>query len=474
MRVLLVNTNRMQPPVAPLALDYLGATLRWHGHQVDLLDLCLAADASAAVDRQLAAAEYQLIGLTFRNTDECYYPGREWFVDHLPALVARLRRGSDARLVLGGVGYSILPQAVLAASGADCGIGGEGEFALLALANGEPEPPGLMRRDSDTWRLVPPTPGDLAALPPMPRELVDNETYLRLGGQLGFETKRGCAAHCIYCADPLAKGRTVRLRPPAAVAAELAALASRDLNWLHTCDAEFNRPLEHALAVCEAILAAGLGDRLHWYAYCAPTPFPPELAQAMRRAGCVGINFGADSADPAQLRRLGRDFQPDDIAAAVAACRREGLATMLDLLLAGPGETAQTVQTSLAAMRAIAPDRVGLSVGLRVYPGTPLAALAARQPEALHAPGVADGDFVRPAFYFAPPLGLEVFPLIGGIVGDDPRFFFADPTAADRNYNYSGNDVLTGAIARGYRGAYWDILRRLQDGLPPQAPAGTP
>ena len=35
------------------------------------------------------------------------------------------------------------------------------------------------------------------------------------------------------------------------------------------------------------------------------------------------------------------------------------------------------------------------------------------------------------------------------IVADDPLFFFSDPTDADRNYNYSGNDVLSEAIRYG-------------------------
>ena len=314
--------------------------------------------------------------------------------------------------------------------------------------------------------MSPPRPGDLAALPPMLRDLVDNARYYREGGQLGFETKRGCAAGCIYCADPVAKGRSVRLRPPAAVAEELAGLAERGILHLHTCDAEFNRPLEHALAVCEALIARGLGERLRWYAYCAPTPFPDALAGAMRRAGCAGINFGADSGDDGMLRRLGRDYHAADVRAAAETCRRHGIVSMIDLLLGGPGETAESVRRSLEFLRAAAPERIGLSVGVRIYPGTPLAALARREPAALRGPGAADGDFVRPTFYLAPALGEGIFPLISGIVDGDRRFFFSDPTAEDRNYNYSGHDLLRDAIRRGYRGAYWDVLRRLQDGLP--------
>lgn len=467
-RFLFVNTNRMQPPIAPVALDYLAATLRQAGHTADLLDLCFAADPLEALDRQLTGPGYDAVALTFRNTDDCYYPGRSWFVPELAGVVRRLRAGTAAPIVLGGVGFSVMPQAILETVEADAGVAGEGEWALIQWAAGGRDVPGLITRSHGHWLAQPPRPGVLSRLPPMRRDFVDNLRYYRAGGQIGFETKRGCAATCIYCADPVAKGRSVRVRPPEAVAEELAALESQGIRHLHTCDAEFNRPLDHALAVCESLRVRGLGRRLRWYAYCAPTPFPEDLAIGLRRAGCAGVNFGADSGDAGMLRRLGRDHTPADLAAAVQRCRNQGLACMLDLLLGGPGETSATVRHSLDFLRAIAPDRIGLSVGVRVYPGTPLARLAEREPTALRGPGAATGGFVAPTYYLSPELCEGIFPLIRSRVGEDRRFFFADPTDGDRNYNYNANQVLAEALARGYRGAYWDILRRVQEGLPPE------
>ena len=57
--------------------------------------------------------------------------------------------------------------------------------------------------------------------------------------------------------------------------------------------------------------------------------------------------------------------------------------------------------------------------------------------------------------------------LIDGMIRGDRRFFFYDPARPDVDYNYNANEVLTDAIAKGYRGAYWDILRRVQDGAEP-------
>ena len=46
-------------------------------------------------------------------------------------------------------------------------------------------------------------------------------------------------------------------------------------------------------------------------------------------------------------------------------------------------------------------------------------------------------------------------------IANDPRFLFFNPDDPGKNYNYNANQVLVEAIRDGYRGAYWDILRRI-------------
>ena len=43
-KVLMVNPNRMCPPIAPIALDYLAESLRWHGYDPCLCDLAFSDD----------------------------------------------------------------------------------------------------------------------------------------------------------------------------------------------------------------------------------------------------------------------------------------------------------------------------------------------------------------------------------------------------------------------------------------------
>jgi radical SAM superfamily enzyme YgiQ (UPF0313 family) len=477
--MLLINTNRMTPPIAPIGLEYIASAVADAGLAVDVLDLCLSEDPRRAVIEYFARHSPRLVGLSFRNVDDCFWPSARSFVGDLGALVADIRRVSDARIVLGGVGFSIFGRQIVQETGADFGIRGDGEEALAALRRGLDGPgrladvPGLIYRPAGGGDLIanPPAWPDRLAVPAR-RDVLDNATYLRLGGQIGLETKRGCPRSCAYCADPLAKGHRPRLRPPGQVADEVEALLRQGVDVLHTCDCEFNLPHEHALAVCHEMIRRGLVGKLRWYAYLAVTPFDAELAEAMARAGCAGINFTGDAASATMLAAYAQPHRGEDLERSVCLCRRHGIAAMVDLLLGGPGETPQTARESIESLKRIAPDCVGAALGLRVYPGTSAARQIAAMGPMETNPGIRrryDGsvDLLQPTFYISPALGPSPARLIRDLIGDDRRFFppaeEAGPAGggAAGDHNYNDNSALVAAIAAGARGAYWDILRKL-------------
>lgn len=481
MRVLLVNTNRMKPAIAPIGLDYLADSLAAAGHETRLLDLCFSENVLADLESTVRDFSARVIGVSVRNTDDCYFSGGAFFLPEVREVICTLKKLTDAPVVLGGVGFSVTPEAVMNYCEADYGIAGEGELAFVEFLAafeqgiGHENVPGLLWRVNGIIRRNPQRDADLGLLPPRTRSFVDNARYFREGGQAGFETKRGCNMDCIYCADPVSKGRRIRLLPPAAVVAELQALLSQGIDCFHTCDCEFNIPMEHAKAVCREIIRAGLGEKIRWYAYCSPAPFDDELAGLARRAGCAGIDFGADSGSNAMLARLGRHFSREDLVRTAGLCRAHGITFMYDLLLGGPGETRQTVRETIELMRQINADCVGLSMGVRVYEGTPLARSVresgtAASSAAIHGAKDDNPGFLRPVFYVSPELGTELVDYVRGLVGSDERFFLPCAEPAESNYNYSDNKLLVDAIAEGARGAYWDILRRMRPRTQPHQP----
>lgn len=460
----LVNTNRIRPPIAPVGLEYVAEAVAAAGHEIDILDLCWEDEPESAVARFFEGRDVGLVGLSVRNTDDCSMATRESFLPFCAGIVRAIRDRTKAPVVAGGVGFSVMPEAVLTACGADAGIRGDGEFPMPEIANRLErrrrwhDVPNLVVNRDGTWRRNPVSAPPLDRLPSMSRGWVDNVRYFREGGQAGLETKRGCPQRCVYCADPVAKGKRSRLRPPRAVVDELERLLDRGIDHFHTCDSEFNVPERHAVDVCRTIVRRGVGDRVRWYAYCTPGSFSPDLAAWMQRAGCAGVNFGVDSGDAEMLGRLGRDFGPDEILGASRLCRRHGMAVMLDLLVGGPGETRASVARTIDLMKEASPDCVGVAVGVRIYPGTPLAKRVV--PDEDRSGLVGGNDLSKPVFFVEPGVAPDLVDLLDALIAGDARFFFFDSARADRNYNYNANALLVDAIREGYRGAYWDILRR--------------
>jgi tryptophan 2-C-methyltransferase len=472
-RVLLVNPNQMQPPIAPIGLDYLADALTSHGSEVKLLDLCFVTEIAQPIFEAIRGFRPHAICLTVRNTDDCYYSGQDFILPRIKQVIDLLRQKSGAPIIVGGVGFSIAPRETFEFMDADYGVVCDGEDTICAVVDrvGRRESfagiPGLVYREKGKIVSNLPAFTNLAEISPRRRCFVDNKRYFAEGGQIGFETKRGCTMACIYCADPVAKGRINRLRPPALVVGELKALVDQGIDHFHTCDSEFNLPEEHAIAVCEAIADAGLGHKIKWYAYCAPTPFSHTLAGAMKEAGCAGIDFGVDSGDDEMLANYKRHFKSDDLRRTAKLCREHGMPFMYDLLLGGPGETSTTVKRSINLMKEIGPDCVGVSIGMRIYEGTRIADLVRNSGPMESNPNLQGAtqdnpSFLKPVFYVSSSVGPDIVDLVRQFVAGDPRFFFADSEEPESNYNYNNNNEIAQAIKRGYRGAYWDILRRLR------------
>ncbi len=471
----LINTNRMTPPIAPIGLEYVAEAAVRAGIEVSILDLALCDNPEAALREHFARHSPTLVGLSFRNVDDCFWPSAQWFVPGLAQLVGDVRRLTDAPIVVGGVGFSVFARRIVEYCRVDFGIRGDGEGATVALyrqlqndRDFEKVPGLIWWSDGQVRNSEPAWPADLSL--PVRRNLIDNATYFAKGGQCGFETKRGCNRQCLYCADPLSKGASPRSRKPVEIADEIESLLGQGVDVLHTCDAEFNVPRSHAMAVCEELNRRSLGERVRWYAYLAVTPFDAQMAAAMRKAGCVGINFTGDSASERMLRTYRQPHRSEDLANAVRLCRKNGMKVMIDLLLGGPGETPETAAETIEFIKKIGPDCAGTSMGIRIYPGTGMVdAVKAEGPLETN-PGLRRKcagavDFFQPTFYISPGLGPEPARLVKDLIAGDERFFeptAEQPDAEATDHNYNDNTELVEAIAAGARGAYWDILNSLR------------
>ena len=210
MKILLVATNRERSPypVAPLGALCVAAAVRAAGHEVEFLDLGLAPAPPDALQQALAADTFQAVAFGIRNLDNCWaFAPRSYFND-VRELADIVRRHFQGPLILGGSGFSVAPRGWMQRLDADYGVIGEGERTfpeLLERLEAGYSPEGIagvvIARKSAGPTAVPPSHSveRLAELPLPAHDLCRYPGYVKHGGFVSVQTKRGCPFRCSYC-----------------------------------------------------------------------------------------------------------------------------------------------------------------------------------------------------------------------------------------------------------------------------------
>ena len=412
LRVLLIsaNTEKLPDPVFPIGAAYMAAVAAGAGHTVDTFDLCFLDALRPALDEKLRVTQPDVVGISLRNLDSSSYPQNTSYIDDYKRLIDALRELTDAAIVLGGAGFTVMPATIMEYLGADVGVVGEGELAfpwvLEQLGAGTP----LASTRQFTCQ---PVNGGVCVTPvariksldttgiPMRRRF-DMDAYYQRGGALNIQTKRGCYFECVFCSYPLIEGSTVRMRTARTVVDEMQAMRDEFhiRHWFFV-DNIFNMPIRHAKEICEEIVARHLD--VEWSGYLNPKFVDDELCRLMAASGCKAIEFGTDSGAPTMIENLKKEFGVEDLRKASALCHRYGLKFCHSLIFGGPGETHQTVTETIALMDELKPTAVIALTGIRVLPGTGMVEIALRDGQI-----DADDTLLYPKFYISPNLGDEL------------------------------------------------------------------
>jgi radical SAM superfamily enzyme YgiQ (UPF0313 family) len=450
--ILLVSVNRCTSPypVFPLGLSHVAGALRRAGYEVVIADC--AADGTDLADT-VGDCSPSYIGLSLRNIDDIQIRNTRFFADDLSALAHTLRSVTAAPIIVGGSGYSLFPRELLAATGADFGIQGEGDVSFVQLLNaleaGAPYQsiPGCVYRGPNGIVANPQKSCSPSQIAPAyhPDRLI--AFYLERSTVLNVQTQRGCASTCCYCTYPLIEGTTARRRNAHDVADELEKIKSCGGRYFFIVDSVFNSSSAHVRAFCEELLRRDLG--LSWGCFLKPAGLSQELMDLMARAGLTHIEFGSDSFSDSVLDEYGKQFTFGDIYDASLYARMAKVHYAHFLISGGPGETEETLQEGFQNSKRLVKTVHFPFVGMRIYPKTRLYNRAVSEKVI-----EAGANLLRPVFYITPALSEEkIFSALSGFSRQSPNWIVGElPQEKVR--------VIEGLRQKGVRGPLWEFLVR--------------
>ncbi|HEX9021874.1 MAG TPA: lipid biosynthesis B12-binding/radical SAM protein [Nitrospirota bacterium] len=441
MKIILISANvTMSPyPIYPLGLSIIAAALTKAGHEVRQIDLLHRNHSLDEVARDISSFNPGLIGISVRNIDNVNLMNEQYYIQNVKNIVERVRDVTNVKVLLGGAGFSLIPELILQETGADYGIIGEGELLAVEFANNAEK--GIY----PTQKLI----GSSARLSSdqISSALYDErliEFYLHSGNIASVQTKRGCTYKCVYCTYPLLEGPHLRRRNPRAVVDDIELLRDKHkTKYLFFVDSVFNDEEGAYLDVIDEMLRRNVS--VPWTGFFKPRGLTDEIVERMKRTGFAAAEVGADAACDITLKRMGKSFTFRDIVECNELFMRHGITTSHFFMFGGPGETEKTVQEGIRNILGLKKCVVFIFMGIRILPETPLARLAIK--EKLIAP---DDGLLKPAYYLSPAVGREWLEqtLAKAFEGVRHCVFPADA--------YDNSLMVLHKL--GYTGPMWDLL----------------
>jgi len=435
------NVNTEPYPVYPLGMAMVAAALGAAGHRVRQYDYLASGSSEIRLQEALQEFSPDFVGISLRNIDnvDSFSAEKEWYLAEDRRLVDIVRRQTAAPILVGGSGFSILPEEILDYLTADYGVVGEGERAVCDLVS-----------ELELGRAVPRIlngnrnflSGAEMVSPCWDADLI--RYYSALSGMANLQTKRGCPHNCLYCSYPQLEGKRLRVKHPAKLVDEIQHLKQRmGIDTIFFTDSVFNDIAGHYLEFAEELLRRDLG--IHWHGFFRPQGMTAAELRLLKRSGLCTMEVGTDAASDVTLAGLNKQFRFEEVIQFNQICRKEEIPTAHFIIFGGPDETFRTVEEGLANIQKLEQCVVFAFAGIRIHPNTELYDRALRE-------GIVGkkDSLLKPVYYFSP----YIEPILM-----NAKIVNAFRGRRDRIFPPSEGLVRMAAMNRfGYRGLLWDKL----------------
>ncbi len=368
MKVLLINPPYPfeESPTPPFGIMSLAAFIREKGIEVSIEDYIIAPYTRERAKRVVEDFRPDIIGATGVTMN---------IKRSLEILEDYKAVAPMSFTVLGGPHVTFDAEDILGRNPfVDGVVRGEGELTLLELTEslGRKEDLsgilGMSYRSggSIVHNQTRPFIEDINILPYPARDLVELNKYKAMGFPINMVTSRGCPHKCIFCVGSKMVGRKVRYFDVKRVVDEFEMLSKMGFNQINIVDDLFTSHKNRCIAICDEIVKRGIEHP--WTAFARVDTVSKDLLTAMKKAGCSMLCFGIESGNQEILDTIKKKITLEKCRQAVDLCNETGIAPMASYILGLPGETAETIRTTMDFARSLTPH-YGYHI-LAPFPGT--------------------------------------------------------------------------------------------------------
>jgi anaerobic magnesium-protoporphyrin IX monomethyl ester cyclase len=356
--IILFNPRATKPRNRRLPLSILALAAVLEGREeYEIVDGNLEDDPTAVILRLIDQHRAELLGVTAM-------PG--------PQMVAAMETSREVRrlrpdvpIVWGGYFPSIYPDATLNAKYVDFAVRGQGEDTLLELLDARRGKRSLedirglsykdifgLRRHNPERPMKGPD-----AFPRSPFHRVPVHKYLRpsfFGKRTAVhQASIGCPFRCSFCGVHAAYGTREKLETPSRTAAILRHLVREyGADSVQFYDMNFFMNEDHARELAECLEALNL----RWWCEArvdVMCKYSDSTLDALRRAGCTMIFFGAESGSNWALKEMQKGITTDQTLQVASRMRHFGIIPEFSFVVGNPSDPERDTNETLSFIRKI-------------------------------------------------------------------------------------------------------------------------
>ena len=276
------------------------------------------------------------------------------------AVINQLKSSLDLAVVFVGPFVTSLDREVMTLSPhLDFVIRGEYDLAVADVADAVGNGGGFEVIAGITWRnkgeiCQGPPPARLTDLDDLPipaYDLIDFSNYTEsvfiYHPAAAMATSRGCPYQCVYCWFP----QTIYSHKWVAQSAERMFAEVRymverfGVREIKIDDDTFEIDRQRVVDFCELLIRNNV--EVAWAPQCRPDLVDEELLRLMKRAGCIRILWGCESASQEVLDKMKKGFKVVDIERATRLSRKLGIEALNCFMLGFPWDTEETIQETI-------------------------------------------------------------------------------------------------------------------------------
>lgn len=371
----------------PLGLAYIAGKVRTHGHDVIIIDRRIIFQRC-----NYDLNELDNITLSLINNFKADYVGfylNIVFMNDVSYFSEKIKKiMPHIKIIIGGPQITLVEETINYLHFADIYSYGEGEITTTEILDGLPleKISGIRYRNSDgeiVRNLPRPLISNLDDLPYPARDLLDMKFYIKPDKNILVDytknfpedhpmmaeiiTSRGCVMKCDFCACPILWKNCIRFHSPGRIVEEFKEVIKFGANYVYLNDDLFTINKKRAIETCKLLEKEALN--IKWVAQSRPEHVDVEVLEAMKRAGCVRIEFGFESGSQDMLNKMNKCTKVEQYLHLVNIVKKVGLAFQANIIFGYPGETEENIQETIDFLKKIQPDSVLLNA-FQPIPGT--------------------------------------------------------------------------------------------------------